>query len=103
MIKINILKKQRDFKKKEFDLNPLLYWRIALAAAFIIIIFTFFESYRLFMKINREPSVAAGEQSAQVPSLSRERIDKVLQYFSERERKSQAILNSPVPIVDPSQ
>ena len=55
----------------------------------------------LFMKISNEsvaPVINVGKQD----TIKKERLNKVLEYFSEREKKSIEILNSPSPIIDPS-
>ena len=54
------------------------------------------------MQINQESILPIINGNEQVPTINENRVGKVLDYFSERENKSSGILNSPVPVVDPS-
>jgi hypothetical protein len=99
-MKIKIFKKEKNFKKKDFRLNPNLFWKLALFGALAIIIFSFFFGLSLFNRIN-DDSVVSGA-GAQVPMISKDRLEKTLNYFSDREKKSEQIINSPSPVVDPS-
>ena len=74
----------------------------AICFVFIVAFISAFWGYNLFRKINREPSLREGGIGGQMEVLKKERIEKVLQYFSLREQKSNQILNSPSPVIDPS-
>ena len=54
------------------------------------------------MQIDKDLVVPTGEIKGQITIVKKESIEKVLEYFSEREKKSNQILNSPSPVVDPS-
>ena len=98
---LNFLKKKKKFKKGGLGIKPDLYWKYILCIAFLLIIFSCAFGLYLFMEINKEsvlPVININEQNI----VKKERIDKVLEYFSEREKKSLQILNSPSPIIDPS-
>jgi hypothetical protein len=99
-MKIKLFKKENNFKKKDFQLNPNLYWKLFLLFVFVIILLSIFFGYSLFMTIN-EDSVLPGS-GGQVLMINKDRIGKVLNYFSEREQKSIQIINSPSPVVDPT-
>ena len=101
-MKIKLFKKENNFKKKDFELNPNLYWKIVLFLALAAIFFSFSFGYYLFMKINNEDSSLSAGDIKQAPLLTRASLEKALNYFSEREKKSAEIINSPSPIVDPS-
>jgi hypothetical protein len=101
-MKIKLFKKENNFKKKDFELNPNLYWKLALGGAFVIILFSFFFGYNLFMKINEDSVMPNAGASDQVLMVNKDHILKVLNYFSEREQKSIQIINSSSPVVDPS-
>jgi len=101
-MKIKLFKKENNFKKKNFQLNPNLYWKIAVGGAFVVILLSFFFGYRLFMRINQESVLPVANEGGQIPMVNKDRIEKVLNYFSEKEKKSIKILNSPAPFVDPS-
>ncbi|MFH1200948.1 MAG: hypothetical protein V1484_01300 [bacterium] len=101
-MKINSFKKENSFKKKDFTFHSNLYWRIILISTVIIILLSFLFGYRLFMKINQEPILPFTNEDGRLPIINKDRIEKVLNYFSEREKKSNQILNFPSPVVDPS-
>lgn len=99
---MKLFKKKNNFKKKDFVFNPNLYWRIALFCMLIIITLSSFFGYHLFTQINQEPVLPVAQDDGQIPTVDKDRILKVLQYFSIREQKSSEILNSPSPVIDPS-
>jgi hypothetical protein len=101
-MKINFFKKENSFKKKDFVLNPNLYWKIAVWAALIAILASFFFGYYLFMQTNQGLVSSNNNPSEQIPTVDKDKLGKVLDYFSVREQKSAEILNSPAPVVDPS-
>ena len=101
-MKIKFFKKENNFKKKDFTLNPNFYWKIAVMFIFFSTVLSFFFGYRLFIKINQESILPITNNDEQLPIVNEDRIEKVLNYFSEREIKSNQILNSPAPVVDPS-
>jgi len=100
-MEIKFFKKQKKFKKGGWAIKPDLYWGYILAITFLfILLFCIFGLY-LFIKVNKEPISFVPTVSDQ-EIIKKEKLDKVLEYFSEREKKSEEILNSPSPIVDPS-
>ncbi|MEK7190521.1 MAG: hypothetical protein AAB661_02025 [Patescibacteria group bacterium] len=101
-MQIKLFKKEKSFKKKNFIFHPDLYWKITVSGILVAILFSFFFGYRLFMEINREAILPAPNGSRQVETVKKDRIEEILRYFSEREKKSAEILNSPAPFVDPS-
>ena len=98
---MKFLKKKKKFKKGGLGIKPDLYWRYILYTTFALIFLSSVFGLYLFMKINNEPIPPVVNVNGE-NSIKKERIDKVLEYFSEREKKSIEILNSPSPIVDPS-
>src|SRR5947209_15515672 len=101
-MKIKISKNKKSFKKEGYQINPNISWEFILSIAVLLIIASFIFGFYLFMQINQEPILADTNDSGQVPRISKDQILKVLGYFSEREKKSAEIVNSPAPIVDPS-
>jgi hypothetical protein len=101
-MKIEFLKKKKNFRKGGFHTNPDVCWEIIIFMAFIIIVAALVFSFLLFKKINQGFTVPEGDIKVNTTSVSRDRVDKSLGYFSERAQKSIQILNSPSPIVDPS-
>ncbi len=101
-MKIQFFKKENDFKKKNFGFNPNLYWEFAVIMVFMFIILSAISGYYLFMQINQEPIVSSPATNTRAGAVDKNRIDKALNYFSDREKKSAQIINSPAPVVDPS-
>jgi len=98
---LDFLKKKKKFRKGGIGIKPDLYWRYILYMTFsLIVIFCVFGLY-LFWEINNE-SITPAVDTLEQDTVKKERIDKVLEYFLEREEKSVEILNSPSPIIDPS-
>lgn len=100
-MKINFFKKEKSFQKKSFLLNANLYWRIIVYGVFLSSLVFFFFSYNLFVDTNKE-FVSSTDLNNQTDLVTKERIDKTLDYFSNREQKSNQILYSFSPVVDPS-
>ena len=103
-MKIKFFTKEKKFTKEKENLwlNINLYWNFAVCFVLIIILVSSFFGYFLFLKTNKESVGKAGDTSAQIQTIKKERIDKVLKYFYIREQKSSQILNSPSSVIDPS-
>jgi hypothetical protein len=101
-LKLKFLKTKKDFRKKTSVINPYIYWNFVLYITFVLIMASFIFGFLLFIKTNRESPVQAVDTSGQIGIVKKERINKVLKYFSERKQKATEILNSPSPVVDPS-
>lgn len=98
---IKFLKNKKKFRKGGLGIKPDLYWRYILFMTFMLIILSCVFGTYFFVKINKGPIPLTADTSEQ-EAIKKERFDKVLEYFSEREKKSIEILNSPSPIIDPS-
>lgn len=101
MIEINFLKKKKKFKKGGLRIRPDIFWRYVLGMTIILVFLSCALGLYLFLKINKEP-ISSAISIDQKQTIRKERLKKVLDYFSEREKKSMEILNSPSPISDPS-
>lgn len=101
-MEIKIFKKERSFKKRNSELNPQLYWNLLVYLTLGSVLISALLGYRLFKEINRELPVSPQFDHSKSDLIKKERINKVLLYFSEREEKSNEIRNSPAPIIDPS-
>lgn len=97
---IKFFKKEKSFKKKSF--SPILYWKIVVCAFFVLSVFSISFGFFLFKQVNKKPIFSGENNTSRAKMVKPERINKVLQYFSEREKKSKQIINSPSPISDPS-
>jgi hypothetical protein len=102
-MKIEIFKKpKKNFRKGGFQINPDITWEFVLYIAFAVIVAFVIFGYYLFGQTDADLVSTSADSSDQIPTVKEDRIDKVLEYFSGREKKSSEILNSPSPIVDPS-
>ncbi len=101
-MKIKFLKTKKVFKKQDFTIYPSFYWKMLLAASFVLMLASFLFSFLIFLKINKETTVSPEELDLQTQTVKHERIDSVLKYFKEREDKTNEILNSPAIVIDPS-
>ena len=101
-MKTNFLKKEKSFKKKKLQFNPRLCWMFLVCGVCVVSIFSLFFGYYLFMQIEKEPSMSSNGNVTSTRMVKKERIDKVLEYFKGREEKSNQIIKSPSPIIDPS-
>ena len=101
-MKINIFKKRNNFKKKSSNPSASFYWKIALFFMFLVILAFFIFGFYVFNQTNNESALPAVKDNGQVPVVNKSRIINVLDFFFEREQKSNQILISPAPVVDPS-
>lgn len=103
-IKINFLKKKNNWQKgkESFWMDINFYWKCSVCFMFVVIVFSFFFGYYLFMQVKKEfvPTVEGGDKLRE--AVRQDRVEKALQYFREREENSKKIQSSPVPIIDPS-
>ena len=97
---MKIFKIKKSFKKGGIHINPSIYWGISLCIALVIVTAAIILGFFLFRKISK--GLTPTENSEQIHTISKERIDKVLEYFKKRKLRSAEILNSPSPVVDPS-
>jgi len=102
-MKIKLFKKEKKFKKESPLLNLHFYWKLAVCIMCIVTTASAFFGYYLFMKINKELTPSPADMSAEKSeTLKKERIGKRLEYFTLREEKSNQILYSGAPVIDPS-
>ncbi len=103
-MQIKLFKKEKVFKKRKESLwlNINLYWKLAVFCLFVVFLLSSFFGYYLFTQINKEFIVSEDARSSQSDTVKKERINKVLEYFSGRDQKSDQIISSPAPIIDPS-
>ena len=102
-MKIEFLKKKKDFlKKDESQIKPDFSWKIILYLTLAIILVSFIFGFNLFVQINKEQPDSSTSPSLQANIVKKARIEKVLNIFSERDKKSADALSSPSSLVDPS-
>lgn len=101
-MKIEIFKKQKNFRKGGFHTNPNISWEITLSAAFVVTIAFCIFGFYLFLQTNQESVSSTMETLEQIETVKKGRIDQALEYFSDREKQSTLILQNPSGLVDPS-
>ncbi len=101
-MKINFIKKENVFKKEKMNSNINFYWNLAVSFMFVVALACAVFGYHLFVSVSAESVPLSDGTSSRIDTIKKERIEKVLEYFSVRKQKSNQILNSSVPVVDPS-
>ena len=102
-LNFSFLKRKNNILKKDNSkFNPEFYWKIILYITFAIIIGSFAFGFIIFMQMNTDYTDSPEASSAQTNLVKTERVEKVLKIFSDRENKSNGIINSPSTIIDPS-
>jgi hypothetical protein len=96
------IKKQKKFKKKSIEIDVNFYWKILLYVSLLIIIASFVYGILLFLKTNKDFKLPEAQTSSQLEKVKKDRINKILDYFSQKEKKSQDILELPSGVIDPS-
>ena len=99
---IKFFKKEKSFKKANLHLSPNLFWKLSILFIFILSIFSYFLGYYLFKQVNKEPVLEMNNNNSQIETIKKDRIEKVLGYFSTRQQESNKILNSFTSVIDPS-
>ena len=100
-ISIKIPKFKKGFKKGSAAINPNAYWNGILFVSAFLIALVFVAGFLLFRKVSQEPPLSVSSDR-KAESIREEKINEALEYFKAREEKSQQIINSPAPIIDPS-
>lgn len=105
-MKINVpkikIKREKIFKKGGFHTNPNISWVIMVCFMLAVLVGSVIFGLYLFMATEREFDAPAEPYGTGEKIANKERLEKVLEYFSERERKSAQILAAPASVVDPS-
>ncbi len=97
-----ISRKKQEYKKPISLIDPTLYWKsiLMLSAGLIICFFGF--GYYLMVSVEEAPATAPLNNTIQVRTFNKAKLDQAIEYFSKREKASQDILSSPSAVVDPS-
>lgn len=98
---LKILKRGKNFSK-EASFSPSFFWNITLAITGAVVTAFLIWGYFIFEAVNQEPTPVENQQSGETQVIPKERIDRVLEYFAIRAKKSAAISNTPTTIIDPS-
>ncbi len=101
-IQLKFSKKTKKFKKEKSWLNIYFYWKLVIGILFVTTFLYILFSYRFFLETNKDFILLEDSAKAGSKTVQKDRIDKILEYFSQRKEKSKEIINSPAPIIDPS-
>ncbi|MCX6757338.1 MAG: hypothetical protein NTZ44_00410 [Candidatus Nomurabacteria bacterium] len=94
--KINLIKKKKIF-------NPLIHWNISLYVFFISIAISSVFGFYLFLQVNKALDlVSVNKENPTIHKVNVKGIQKVLDLFSNNEKRSTDILANPSNITDPS-
>ena len=97
-----LFKHKKSFKKGGLSASPDFFWQILLAITFLIVLFATAFGIYTFIQVNKAPIFEMSNNIGKRQIINKERIDNVLSYFSDRLEKTDQILISPAPVVDPS-
>ena len=101
-IKNKLFSNKRKFKKSGLVNNPDFFWNILLSVFLVLVITSLIFGYLFFKKTSNETFLEDNTVYKKVDTVSKERLDSILEYFSKRKSRSSDILNSPSPFSDPS-
>ena len=97
-----ILKRKKVFKKGGLSASPGFFWQFLLLIGFLIIAASCIFGAMLFLEVNKGSVFEVENVDEGKITISKDRIDKVLEYFREREKISSGIISSPSPVIGPS-
>ncbi|HEY4502814.1 MAG TPA: hypothetical protein VJC14_00025 [Candidatus Paceibacterota bacterium] len=101
-MEIKFFKTKKIWGKGGIHANPDIFWNILQGGAFFIVVSSGIFGFYLFKGINQEFILSNENINIEVETISKERIDKALEYFREKSKTSTSIVNSPSPIIDPA-
>ena len=103
-MKINFpkFKKEKKLTKDNTNVNVNFYWKLLLYAFLLFLVSSVAFGFYVFSNTNKEPVLSDTIISKQNDKVKQSRVDNVFNYFTEKTKKTDDILNSTVSVVDPS-
>jgi hypothetical protein len=101
-MKIELFKTKKNYKKEDYKVNVNVYWKIIILFSFFALSASFLFAYNFFIETNKEENLTPERNKKKMSVYEKERIKKVIEYFSEREKKSAEILDVSISVIDPS-
>lgn len=101
-MQINFLKKTNQFKHDMQTINIRKHWTIILYVLFALILCSFVFGFYIFTKEGQDTSSDINVLTKTHNKISREKLQNILNIFSDREKKSAEILNTIPAVMDPS-
>jgi hypothetical protein len=96
---LEFLKNKNKFKKGGIHIDREIYWNGCLAVGLLIIFAGAAYGFILFRGVSREQEPAPLDIGK---VIDKNALAKTLNYFNEREKNSENVINSPSPLADPS-
>lgn len=94
--------KQKKIQKGKPKVNPDFFWKIIFYFGFVLTVLAFMFGFWVFKNVNHNLELPNIEEVGPSKSIKKDRIDKVLKVFDDREIESSSIINTPNYIIDPS-
>jgi len=101
-MEIKFFKKENKFKRDKQSLNTRKHWNIIIRVLAVLILGSFVFGYYIFTQEGQDFSVDTASVASTHHKINKDKLQKILDLFSEREKKSLDILNNTTVIVDPS-
>lgn len=101
-MKLDLFKKEKHFKKENYQINKNIYWNILLSVFFFLIIIIMIFGFVFFRKISIDANIKSEDNTKTNEENRKIKIDKVLNYFKDKETKSIETVSNSAGIVDPS-
>ncbi len=102
MLRIDFFKRKKIFVKNNIEPNSNMYWTVIFYSSFLLIIASFIFGFYLFATVNKEEILPSPMENKELEKISKQRIDKVLELFAEKQEATDRILNSSASSIDPS-
>ncbi len=100
-MQIKIFKQKNNFKKKRIEPNPNFYWKLTVMCTLILTLASFAFGYYMFIQVNEDTTDSIETINKKQP-IEKERLDKALEYYSSKEKRSNQIMITDTPVSDPS-
>jgi len=102
MIKLDFLKKKKIFTKHGTQPDPNIFWMFIFYAGFLLTILSFVFGFYVFLRINKTDVLPEVNPNEQLKKISKDRLNKVLDIFVNREKNVEQILDTSTIVSDPS-
>ena len=101
-MKIKISPIKKNYKKGNDKINSDFYGMIIVSTFFVLMILSSIFGIYNYKQVTKENILTNENIPGKAEREKKDRINKVLEYFKQREEKSTEIMNSSASVVDPS-
>jgi len=95
-------KKKKKYQKNFFKNNVSFFWKLILFLFFVFLLIIVFFSFHTFKKINQETIFLNEEIELIIKNQEKDKLKDILNYFSQKELKTEEIFETDFLIIDPS-